>query len=87
MAVIMILHSKGKCTKQFLWMLILSMFAMAILAQAAGIDYLKAGYEADNRGDKDEAIHLYTKAIISSELSAEKQAIAYYNRGNIWGRV
>jgi tetratricopeptide (TPR) repeat protein len=52
--------------------------------QGTGVDDIKSGYEAANRRDGYEAIRLYTKAITSGDLSAEKQAIVFNDRGSSW---
>jgi tetratricopeptide (TPR) repeat protein len=47
-------------------------------------DNANAGLAAENRGDYDEAIRLYTKAIESGDLSRENLPIVYNNRGRLW---
>jgi len=51
---------------------------------AGGLDDFKAGTDAQGRGDYDEAIRLYTKAIASGDLSQEKLSEVYNRRGNAW---
>ncbi len=58
--------------------------ASVSVPQGSRFDNVKASYEAANRRDNNEAIRLYTKAITSGELSAEKQAIAFNDRGSSW---
>jgi tetratricopeptide (TPR) repeat protein len=53
-------------------------------AWAGGLDDAKAGETAFQRGNDDEAIRLFTRAIASGELSRRDLGIAYYNRGNVW---
>ena len=47
-------------------------------------DNANAGLAAENRGDYDEAIRLYTKTIESGDLSRENLPIVYNNRGRLW---
>jgi lipoprotein NlpI len=68
------------------WILLLAVFGATPVVQAAGIDDIYAGIAAEKRGDHDEAIRLYTKAITSGELSASDQAKIFYSRGLAWYR-
>lgn len=58
--------------------------AFATLATAAGLDDAKAGEAAAHRGDYDEAIRLYTRALQSGKLSVEDRAINFSHRGIAW---
>jgi len=53
-------------------------------AWAGGGDELKAGEDAFYAGNCDEAIRLYTKAIVSGELSRVQLREAYCDRGYTW---
>jgi tetratricopeptide (TPR) repeat protein len=55
----------------------------APLGWAGGLDDITAGIAAQNRGDYDETIRLYTKAIASGDLSQKDLSIAYNNRGTV----
>ena len=59
-------------------------FCMATLGWADGLKDAKAGKVAQDKGDYDEAIRLYTKAIGSGEFSQKNLSIAYNNRGLAW---
>jgi tetratricopeptide (TPR) repeat protein len=59
------------------------MFCMISSGWAGGLDDAGAGLAASRRGDLDEAMRLYTKAIDSGELSDESIVVIYTNRGNI----
>jgi lipoprotein NlpI len=52
--------------------------------QGAGFDDIRASYETATRRDSYESIRLYTEAITSGALSAEKQAIIFNDRGSSW---
>ena len=54
------------------------------VASAAGVDDVKAGEAAKQRGEHDEAIRLYTRALESSELSTDNQANVFNSRGLSW---
>jgi Flp pilus assembly protein TadD len=54
------------------------------LAWAGGLDDAQAGLAAQNRGDYDEAIRLFTKAIESGDLSQETLISVYNSRANTW---
>jgi tetratricopeptide (TPR) repeat protein len=56
----------------------------APLGWAGGLDDVAAGIAAQIRGDYDETIRLYTKAIASGDLSQKDLSIAYNNRGTAW---
>ena len=58
--------------------------AAVSVPQGAGFDDIKASYESASRRDNYETIRLYTEAITSGELSAEKKAIVFNDRGSIW---
>jgi predicted Zn-dependent protease len=58
--------------------------AAVSVPQGAGSDDIKASYEAANRRDSYEAIRLYTDAIASGGLTAEKQAVVFNDRGSSW---
>ncbi len=58
--------------------------AAVSVPQGAEVDGIKASYEAANRRDSNEAIRLYTDAIKSGALTAEKQAIVFNDRGSSW---
>jgi tetratricopeptide (TPR) repeat protein len=47
-------------------------------------DNASAGLAAENRGDYDEAIRLYTRAIEAGGLSRENLSVIYSNRGRVW---
>lgn len=51
---------------------------------AGGIDDVKAGIAAYQRGDYDETIRLCTQAIASGDLSQKNLRVAYTSRGNAW---
>jgi tetratricopeptide (TPR) repeat protein len=51
---------------------------------AAALDDVRVGITAQDRGDYDEAIRLFTKAIASGELSPKQQCYAYSGRGWAW---
>ena len=52
--------------------------------RAAVLDDVRVGITAHNRGDYDEAIRLYTKAIASGELSRDELWRVYVSRGWDW---
>jgi tetratricopeptide (TPR) repeat protein len=57
----------------------------AVPAWAAAEEDFAKGYEAAGRGDLDEALRLYSRAIASKKkLATGNLAIAYLNRGNIY---
>jgi len=75
--------------KKILFMVVLSLSLMVCLtspAWAGGLDDVNAGIAAGEKGDNDEAIRLFTKAIASGELSREDLFITYYNRGLAWAK-
>ena len=53
-------------------------------AGAGGVDDVKAGEDAFYAGNCEEAIRLYTKAIVSGELSLVQLREAYCDRGYTW---
>lgn len=53
-------------------------------APRGGLDDIKAAVAANRKGDTNEAIRLYTKAIESEELSTKAQNFAFYYRGDAW---
>jgi tetratricopeptide (TPR) repeat protein len=62
------------------------MFCVTSPGWGGGLGDAGAGLTASRRGDLDEAIRLYTKAIDSGELSDENVVVIYTNRGNIFLR-
>jgi tetratricopeptide (TPR) repeat protein len=54
------------------------------LGWAGGIDDLKAGIAAYQRGDYDETIRLDTQAIAAGDLSQKNLRVAYISRANAW---
>lgn len=54
------------------------------LDEATATSLLKEGVAASGRGDKDEAIRLYTKALDAGGLSIDNQVVAFNNRGNAY---
>ena len=55
----------------------------SVVLHAEGIDDITAGAEAQKKGDYDEAINFYTKAIKSEELK-ENLIIVYVRRGRCY---
>jgi hypothetical protein len=70
--------------KTLRWLFVLTVFAVAQIAHANGVDDINSGIAAANRGDDDEAIRLYTRALTSGELSTENKGFVFNNRGNAW---
>lgn len=61
---------------------LLSVFALATVAQAAGKDDITAGNRAAQAGQFKKAVSLYSKAIASKQLTPANLAVAYNNRGS-----
>jgi tetratricopeptide (TPR) repeat protein len=53
----------------------------AAAVQAGGLDHLKAANAATEKGNHDEAIHLFTQALAAGDLSPDDQAVARKARG------
>ena len=62
------------------------MFCVTSPGWGEGLDDAGAGLAASRRGDLDEAVRLYTKAIDSGKLSDENIVVIYTNRGNVFLR-
>jgi tetratricopeptide (TPR) repeat protein len=60
--------------------------ALAAPAVAAGLDDAKAALAAEMKGKLDKALTLYSKAIVSGQLSSSHLALAYNNRGYTYNR-
>jgi tetratricopeptide (TPR) repeat protein len=60
------------------------MVCLTPLAWAGALEDVKAGEDAFYAGNCDEAIRLYTKAIVSGELSRVQLREAYCDRGYTW---
>lgn len=61
------------------WVVVL--WGTVVPAEASSIDIAKAALVAQDRGDIDEAIRLYSQVIAAADLSSERLAIVYNNRG------
>ena len=66
------------------WTSMVVLFGAVAIVQAAALDDVTAGVKAMQRGDNDEAIRLYTKALASGELPPADQALLTTMRGNLW---
>ena len=55
-------------------------------ADATGVDIAKTASAAEDRGDWDEAIRLYSQAIAAGDLSKENLAVVRYDRGIAYAR-
>lgn len=70
----------------FFSILLTGLLASPVWADA--FDDVERASAADDNYKYDEAIHYFTKALNSGELSLENQAITFYNRGRVhyrWG--
>ncbi len=64
------------------------LFLGLILSACAGaLNDFEAGKAAKNRGDYDQAIMLYSRAIDSGELSPLEMAVVYNNRAFAYGEM
>ena len=63
---------------------LLSLLFFVAAAKAAGIDDYKAGLEAQNRRQAEEAIDYFSQAIASGELAGEPLAAAYFHRAQVY---
>jgi lipoprotein NlpI len=64
--------------------LLLAVVVTGGTARAGGIDDLSAALAAHRHGDLDEALRLYTQALVDGDLSVKNQAVTRYNRGLVY---
>jgi len=63
----------------------LAVLVIAVPTFAGGLDLINKGQAAEKAGNSNEALHAYTGAIQSGDLTGAQIAFAYYRRGGVNG--